>query len=158
MAIKIFTFFMVSRDSRTVLFAVVVATAAALSVACQSVPLLAPAGSTITLTSAATVLPLNGTAQIIAQLVEAAGTPPHEGTRVTFTTTLGRFDPPDVDTDVTGRAVTTFIAGNSSGVASITAISGGTSVTAANAVTIRIGAAAVGFVGLAASPATLPST
>jgi len=149
---------MVSRASRTAFLAVVVATAAALSVACQSVPLLAPSGSTITLTSAASVLPLNGTAQIIAQLVEQAGTPPHEGTRVTFTTTLGRFDPPDVDTDVTGRAVTTFIAGTTSGVASITAISGGTAVTPANAVTIRIGAAAVGSVGLAASPATLPAT
>jgi len=150
--------FMVSRNRRSITLSVLVAAVALLSVACEKVPLLAPAGSTITITSAAATLPINGTAQILAQIVEGGGTPPHSGTRVTFTTTLGRFDPPDVDTDVTGRAVTTFIAGTSSGVAAITAISGGIAVTAANAIQIRIGAAAVGGVGLAASPATLPAT
>src|SRR5262249_27689421 len=171
MATKIFASFMVSRGSRSLLVAGVLATAAALSVACQSVPLLAPAGSTMTFVAAANVLPLNGTTQIIAQVVEQGGNPPHSGTRVTFTTTLGRFDPPDVDTDVTGRAVTTFIAGNQSGVASITAFSGAAATTpppassttpaatnTGNALQIRIGAAAVGSVGLAASPATLPAT
>ena len=38
---------------------------AAMTVACQKVPLLAPSGSTITLTAGATALSLNGTAQII---------------------------------------------------------------------------------------------
>ena len=52
------------------------------TVACQKVPLLAPSGSTITLTSSATALPVNGSAQIIAQLIEPSGTPPHSGTRV----------------------------------------------------------------------------
>jgi hypothetical protein len=49
-----------------------------------------------------------------------------------------------------------FIA-TSSGVASITALSGGTSIAAANAVKIQVGAAAVGAVALQANPTTLPS-
>jgi PKD repeat protein len=158
MAIKMVIAFMVSRSLRSATLAVIVATAAVLSVACQKVPLLAPAGSTITLTAAATTLPLNGTTQLIAQLVESAGVPPHSGTRVSFTTSLGHIEPSQADTDVTGRAIVTFVAGTSSGVASITALSGGTAVTAANAVKIQIGAAAVGALGLSASPATLPST
>ncbi|PYQ88284.1 MAG: hypothetical protein DMG03_04080 [Acidobacteria bacterium] len=78
------------------------------TVACQKVPLLAPSGSTITLTSSATALPVNGSAQIIAQLIEPSGTPPHSGTRVSFTTTLGTLEPADVETDIGGRAITTF--------------------------------------------------
>ena len=47
-----------------------------LTVACQRVALLAPNGSTITLTSFATTLPFNGTTSLIAQVIEPAGTPP----------------------------------------------------------------------------------
>ena len=130
--------------------------AAALSVACQKVPLLAPAGSTITLTTAASTLPINGSTDVIAQIIESGGVPPHEGTRVTFTTSLGRLQPSEADTDVGGRAIVKFIA-TSSGVASITALSGGTSIAAANAVKIQVGAAAVGAVSLQANPSTLPS-
>ncbi|MBW8867854.1 MAG: Ig-like domain-containing protein [Acidobacteria bacterium] len=130
--------------------------AAALSVACQKVPLLAPAGSTMTLTTAASTLPINGSTDVIAQIIEAGGVPPHEGTRVTFTTSLGRLQPSEADTDVGGRAIVRFIA-TSSGVASITALSGGTSIPAANAVRIQIGAAAVGGVSLQANPTTLAS-
>jgi hypothetical protein len=130
--------------------------AVALSAACQKVPLLAPAGSTMTLTTAASTLPINGSTDVIAQLIEAGGVPPHEGTRVTFTTSLGRLQPSEADTDVSGRAIVRFIA-TSSGVASITALSGGTSIPAANAVRIQIGAAAVGGVSLQANPTTLAS-
>ena len=49
--------------------------------ACEKVPLLAPSGSTIILTAATNVLAVNGTADIVAQVLEAAGTPPHSGTR-----------------------------------------------------------------------------
>src|SRR5438552_9665905 len=80
---------------------------AATALACQRVPLLAPSGSTITLTSAATSLPLNGTAQIVAVILEPAGTPPHSGTHVTFTTTLGSIEPADTETDINGRAIVT---------------------------------------------------
>ena len=130
--------------------------AVALSIACQKVPLLAPAGSTITLTTASSTLPINGSTDVIAQLIEAGGVPPHEGTRVTFTTSLGRLQPSEANTDVGGRAIVKFIA-TTSGVASITALSGGTSISAANAVKISVGAAAVGQVSLQANPTTLSS-
>src|SRR3954447_13541007 len=155
MAIKMVIVLMVSRSLRSATLASLVA-AVALSAACQKVPLLAPAGSTMTLTTAASTLPINGSTDVIAQLIEAGGVPPHEGTRVTFTTSLGRLQPSEADTDVSGRAIVRFIA-TSSGVASITALSGGTSIPAANAIKIQIGAAAVGGVSLQANPTTLPS-
>src|SRR5687768_3868943 len=82
------------------------------AVACQRVPLLAPTGSTITLTTATSALSANGTTEIIAQVLEAAGTPPHTGTHIIFTTTLGRVEPSDATTDINGRAVVTYIAGS----------------------------------------------
>ena len=72
------------------------AIAAALPIAtsaCQKVPLLAPTGSSITLSTPTAVLPLNGTTTITAQVLEAAGTPPHSGTLVNFTTTMGTIQP-----------------------------------------------------------------
>src|ERR1700737_1715590 len=97
------------------------------STACQRVPLLAPSGSSITLTASATALPSNGTTDIIAQVIQPSGTPPHSGTHVTFTTTLGTIQPSDATTDVGGRAVVKFVAGGQSGTATIQAISGGVS-------------------------------
>jgi Big-like domain-containing protein/PKD domain-containing protein len=124
--------------------------------ACQKVPLLAPSGSVITLTSTATVLPFNGTTTIAAQVIEAAGTPPHSGTHVTFTTTLGTIQPSDAETDSSGIARATFSAGAQSGTATINAISGGSSVGANGAVKILVGSAGVGRVNVSASPVTLP--
>lgn len=123
--------------------------------ACQRVPLLAPSGSTITLNSAATAVPANGSAQLIAQVVEASGTPPHSGTHIIFTTTLGTIEPSEAETDINGRAVVTFKAGNANGTASITASSGGASIKAENALKIAVGTAAVGNLSLTASPTTL---
>ncbi|MBI3494265.1 MAG: hypothetical protein HY047_21160, partial [Acidobacteria bacterium] len=73
--------------------------------------MLAPSGSTLTLTASATALPINGTAQLIAQVIEPSGTPPHSGTQVSFTTTLGSIEPADATTDTSGRVVVTFKAG-----------------------------------------------
>lgn len=126
--------------------------------ACQRVPLLAPAGSTITLTSAATAVPTNGTAQLIAQVLEASGTPPHSGTHIIFTTTLGTVEPAETETDINGRAIVTFKAGLANGTATITASSGGASVSSANALKIAVGNAAVGSLSLTASPTTLPAS
>jgi PKD domain-containing protein len=151
-----FTASMVSRSARIAVLGVFTVLAA-LSIACQKVPLLAPSGSSITITATASALPINGTTDVIAQVIEAAGTPPHEGTRVVFTTTLGHMEPSEADTDVGGRAVVKFVAGNVSGVAAITALSGGTAVKAADAVKIQVGAAAVGGVSITASPGTLTS-
>src|ERR1051325_6765761 len=82
----------------------------AVGVACQKVPLLAPTGSTITLTASTTALSANGTTPIIAQVLESAGTPPHQGTHVSFVTTLGRIDPEEAETDLSGRVTATFVA------------------------------------------------
>ena len=52
-------------------------------------PLLAPQASTITLSTASTVVQANGTTEIRATVLEASGTPVQNGTTVTFTTNLG---------------------------------------------------------------------
>src|SRR5687767_10075493 len=66
--------------------------------ACDKVPLLAPTQSTITLTVSTTALGVNGTAQVIATVIEQSGTPVQNGTVVTFTGSLGSFDPPESST------------------------------------------------------------
>ena len=63
------------------------------AMACQRVALLAPTGSTITLTALSSALPLSGSTNIIAQVIEPAGTPPQRGTLITFTTSLGSIEP-----------------------------------------------------------------
>src|SRR5262245_21534660 len=127
------------------------------SLSCERVPLLAPNGSTITLTSSATALSVNGTAQLIAQIVEPAGTPPHSGTHVIFTTTLGQIKPPEGDSDINGRVLAIFDAGGTNGTATITASSGGVTVAAANAIKIAVGTAAVGRVIVSANPTLIPA-
>src|ERR1041384_3656881 len=125
MRIKMVTLLMLSRNYRASALALVLVSAAGLTVACQKVPLLAPTGSTITLTSTATALPINGTADLIAPGIEAPRPPPHSETQVPFATTLGRVEPAEAETDINGRAVAKFIASGGSGTATITATSGG---------------------------------
>jgi hypothetical protein len=157
MGIKMFTAFMISRG-RLAALSLLSALLLLGEAACQRVPLLAPSGSVITLTSSATVLPFNGSTLIQAQVIEASGSPPHSGTHVTFTTTLGAIQPSDGETDSSGLVKVTFVAGAQSGTATITAISGGASVSATGAVKILVGAAAVGRVNVSANPATVPAT
>src|SRR5262245_43715711 len=145
--------FMVTRIRRVSLALGVFAYVALAALSCEKVPLLAPTGSTITLTTATASLGFNGSAEIIAQVIEAAGTPPHSGTHITFSTSLGIMDPAEVQTDVNGRATTQFKAGTSSGIATITASSGGSAVAATNTVKIAVGSAAVSAVIASASPA-----
>ena len=117
--------FMIARIHRAAAsFAVLVGLAIAAS-ACEKVPLLAPSGSIITLQTTATALPVNGSTDIIAQLVEPSGTPPQRGTLVSFTTTLGSIEPSRAETDVSGRVVVKFLAGSGSGTATISAIRAG---------------------------------
>jgi adhesin/invasin len=135
---------------------------------CHQSPLFAPTGATITLSSSALILPLNGTTQITATVVESGGAAVSNGTTVTFTTTLGSFASNPATTN-SGRAVVTFDAGTQSGTATVTAFSGsvgsgsGTGSTTSS-LSITIGAAAVSSVLLTASPAsvsqlgTIPST
>lgn len=124
--------------------------------ACDKVPLLAPSGSTITLTVAATALPVNGTTQIVAQVLEAGGTPPQDGTLIVFTTSMGSVQPPEAETRG-GRVTVTFNAGTANGTATITASSGGASASGTNAAKIAIGTAAVGSVRMNANPTLLPA-
>src|SRR5712691_7818346 len=158
MGTKMVIVFMVSRLRRLVALAGVVFASALLIAGCQRVPLLAPSGSTITLLASITVLPVNGSTDVVAQVIEASGTPPQHGTRVTFTTTLGTIQPSEADTDISGRVTVKFLAGPASGTATISAISGGASVASANAIKIAIGAAAVGSVRIDANPTVIPAT
>jgi hypothetical protein len=148
---------MISRLRRTLALAAALGGAALLTVACEKVPLLAPGGSTITLTAAATALPGNGTTDIIAQVIESGGTPPHSGTLVTFTTSYGTVQPSQAETDVSGRVKVKYVAGSGSGTATITAISGGVSASGTNAIKILVGAAAVGRVIVSANPTLVPA-
>jgi hypothetical protein len=149
---------MITRVRRPSLFVAVTAAFAVLAASCEKVPLLAPSGSVITLVSPVTALPVNGSTDITAQLIEASGTPPQRGTTVSFTTTLGSIQPVDAETDLTGRVTVRFQAGTGSGTATITAISGGASVGSAGALKILIGTAGVGAVRVSANPTLVPAT
>jgi hypothetical protein len=149
--------FMLSRLRRvSTLFAVFAGSALVTAAGCSKVPLLAPTGSSIVLTVAATALPLNGTTQIIAQVVQAGGTAPQDGTLVTFTTSLGSIQPPDAQTKG-GRVTATFNAGTTNGTATITASSGGASASGTTGAKVAIGTAAVGSVRVSANPTLLPA-
>jgi PKD repeat protein len=145
---------------------VVVATALA---ACDKAPLLAPTNSTISVSATTRTLPLGGSTEVSAYVIESAGTPVQNGTTVRFTTNLGRVDPIEVETR-NGLATTTFFAGDASGVAEVRAQSGAaggggsttpttgtgtTTTTSANVVQITVGAAAVEAVTISANPSTV---
>jgi adhesin/invasin len=144
---------------------------------CNKAPLLAPTNSNITVSAPTRVLPLGGTTEITAFVVEQAGTPVQNGTTVHFVTSLGTVSPVDASTH-NGMATTTFQAGDVSGVAEIRAISGNAGAgssgnagagsggaggaagtpppsTAGNVVQITVGAAAVETVTVRTNPATV---
>ena len=145
---------------------------AIVAVACDTMPLTAPSGSALTISAGSTFVPTGGTTEIRAYVLEASGTAVQNGTTVHFSTNLGRVDPIDALT-TNGYAVTTFMAGDSSGVADVSATSGGTgattppstdnggtttpSTTNSNVVRITVGAAAAETVILAANPGSVPS-
>ncbi|HEY8551473.1 MAG TPA: PKD domain-containing protein [Vicinamibacterales bacterium] len=125
-----------------------------LAAACDRVPLTAPSGSTVTLFSNTTIVPVNGTAEITATVVESGGTLAQNGTLVTFTTTIGTIEPSEARTH-DGKATVRLIAGNRSGRAIIRAFSGG--ITSGD-LTVNIGGAAAGRITLNANPSTVPIT
>jgi hypothetical protein len=122
--------------------------------ACDKLPLLAPQLSTITLSSANTIVQANGTTEIRATVLEQSGTPVQNGTTVTFSTNLGALSPVEART-FNGVAAVQFLGNGQSGKASIKAISGGA---ASEALELSVGAGAAGRVNLTASPSTVPST
>lgn len=146
---------MVTRCRRLVF--VLAALAVAVAVSCEKVPLLAPTGSSIILTTSTNVLSPNQSVEIVAQVLEASGSPPHSGTSVTFTTSLGTLEPATTSTDVNGRAVVKFLSGTSNGTATIGATSGGANTSTNGGLKISIGTAAVGAVRVNATPASVSS-
>jgi hypothetical protein len=131
--------------------------------ACDKVPLLAPANSSINLSANSLVVPTNGTTGLTAFVTESSGTPVQNGTTVRFTTSLGTVTPVETQT-TNGIAVATFQAGSSSGIAEVHAISGGatgtstttgTATTTTNTVKITVGAAAVNAITLRANPSSV---
>jgi hypothetical protein len=123
---------------------------------CDKAQLVAPTQSTITVSAPTRVLPAGGSTQVTALVIEQAGTPVSNGTTVRFTTSLGRLDPVEAQTQ-NGAATTTFFAMDTSGVARITAVSGAASAGAnnGNVVEITVGAAAVNTVTLRANPGSV---
>jgi hypothetical protein len=122
--------------------------------ACDKVPLTAPTGSTLTLFSNTTVVPLNGSAEITATVIESAGTAAQNGTLVTFTTTIGTIDPTEARTH-DGKATVKLLSGGRSGTASVRAFSGGTT---SGELTLVVGAAAVKTITLTANPGAVSAT
>lgn len=137
---------------------------AAAAGACDKMPLTAPAGTVITLVSTTNVLPINGSTEVVAVLIEngttgtgtaatgSAGTPVHNGTVVIFTTSLGTIEPSEARTH-NGRVTVKLTADGRSGTATISAFSGA----ATKTLDIKIGAAAAERVALTAAPTSVPA-
>jgi hypothetical protein len=144
----------------------------AIVAACDKVPLLAPTGSVITLLPATTTVSLNSEVDIIATVIEngqasgttgsgtggtattsrtGAGTPVQNGTVITFTTTIGRVEPSEARTH-NGQVTVKLITAGTSGIATITAYSGGASAQITN---LKIGTAAAKTVSVTTTPQSL---
>jgi hypothetical protein len=121
--------------------------------ACDKVPLLAPTNTTIRLVSSVGVLPLAGSAEITAVVIESAGTPVQNGTVITFTSSLGSVEPREGRTQ-NGQVTVRYTAGSQSGKATINAFSGGAK---SENLEILVGASAAGAVSLRATQTTVPT-
>lgn len=152
----------------------VLLTSLALLAACDKVPLLAPTGTVITILPTANTVALNSQITIVATVIENGvasagtggagsgsssgragnGTPVQNGTVVNFTTTIGRIEPAEARTH-DGQVTVQLITDSTSGLATITAYSGGASAQFPN---LKVGTAAAKTVTLAAAPATLGSS
>lgn len=127
-------------------------------VACDTVPLTSPTGSSITLSIDRSVLPLEGQATVTAVVTESSGTAVHNGTVVTFQPSIGSVNPVEAET-LNGVATATFLAGTRSGTGTIHAFSGsartGSGNTSGGGVTVTIGAAAAGSISITSTPSSV---
>lgn len=126
-------------------------------VACDTVPLTSPTGSTITVTIDRNTLPLNGQATVTAVVTEVSGTAVHNGTVVTFQPSIGTVNPPEART-VNGIATATFLAGSLSGTGFIHAFSGPARTGSGNSTggaPVTIGAAAAVSIAVSATPSSV---
>lgn len=122
------------------------------AVACDKLPLTAPTESTIQLFATASSVPVDGAVDIVATVIEEAGTPVQNGTVVSFTTTIGAIDPADARTE-NGKVTVRLRADGRSGLALVTAFSGGA---ASAELEIPIGAAAAQVIVVRAEPQAVP--
>jgi adhesin/invasin len=120
------------------------------TVACDKVPLTSPTGSTITLTVSQTTVPINGTIEVIAAVIEAGGTAVHDGTSVIFTGGLGSFTP--IEAQTVGGLARSFFKGSTSGTVKIGAFSGAAKATE---VEVKVGTAAATTIGISATPSSV---
>jgi hypothetical protein len=120
------------------------------AVGCDKVPLTAPGNSTVTLTTATAA---NGNVEVVATVLEQAGTPVQDGTTVRFSSSLGRMDPAEVQTR-NSMARSTFIPSGDSGETTITVSSG----TATANVKFNTGLALIEAVSVRASAGSVPAT
>lgn len=141
---------------------VLVACAGAIAPGCQKIPLTAPSSAAMAIVASTSTLALNGSADVTAVVMEGVlegttvapggGTPVHNGTLVTFTTTLGRIEPVEAKTTA-GRATVRLIADGRAGTATVTAFSGAVT----NSIDVTIGPV-VTDITVTANPQTLPGT
>src|SRR5687768_1040351 len=122
-----------------------------LGIACDKVPLTAPIDSEIFLSINTTTLPINGTTEIVATVVEPAGTAVHNGTTVSFSASMGVVEPREARTE-NGIARAIFRSGTQSGTAKITAFSGGAR---SEEVEVLVGGAAAERVTVRTEPSTV---
>lgn len=102
---------------------------------CEQALQVAPSSSVLVLTAPTAAVGLNTPVTITATLTDSAGKAVADGTLVTFSSSLGQLHPIDARS-ANGRATTVLNTGNSSGLATVTAVSGGAS---SNALTVRVG-------------------
>ncbi len=151
------------------------------AVSCGGSPLLAPSGTAIFVILSSPTVGLNSSIDVTAVLIEsgqqsggtgtgtgtgtstgtsttAQGTPVHDGTVVSFTTSIGRIEPAEARTS-NGRVTVKLITGGESGFAIITAYSGGAKLTSPQVAvgTAAVAEAAKGGVTVSANPQALPS-
>ncbi|MEI6668753.1 MAG: Ig-like domain-containing protein [Acidobacteriota bacterium] len=130
------------------------ALAVAMTTSCSKAALVAPTASTLTLNVSRTTAGLSASVSVVALVYESSGQPVHDGTVVSFFTTLGTFSAAQATTSG-GQAIVQLLTGSQSGTAEISAVSGAAKL--ASTVKVTIGAAAAGRVELTASPTVLPS-
>ncbi len=80
----------------------------------------APTQLSVSVSTAADIVPPNGVAQITAIVADQNGAPAPDGTTVQFTTTLGRMEPAQSVTRL-GVATASFVPGGATGVADVRA-------------------------------------
>ena len=109
--------------------------------------------STITLSSASTVVQANGTTEIRAIVLESSGTPVQNGTTVSVHDESRNAAAVEARTQ-NGVATVQFLGNGQSGKATIKALSGGS---ASEALELSVGAGASGRVSVTANPASVPA-